>query len=298
MMRFDGTVLAAIELEPDPTPVLAEAGRYAFAAGQPLVVCHVLPELFRVRSMMPELHAHDETRFLELEERVRREVEALISRAGISDGVPVSVQVESGTPHAAITRLVDLLKPGLLVIGGMLPVDRYAHASVGPIVRDARCPVLVVRPSGRGPVLAATDFSIAARRAQDIAALEGHSSGAPVVLMHAVDLMPIVLPPAVGGAPVPMVNPVWLRDEAERELELARRAMGSHVLGRLVEGPAVAAIVQAARELEARLVVIGTHGRSSLARLALGSVAEPVVVEAPCSVLVVRPPLPAAWPGM
>jgi nucleotide-binding universal stress UspA family protein len=49
------------------------------------------------------------------------------------------------------------------------------------------------------------------------------------------------------------------------------------------------AIVQLASDIEADLIVVGTHGRSGLARLLLGSVAEGVVRRAPCPVLVVRP---------
>jgi nucleotide-binding universal stress UspA family protein len=60
-------------------------------------------------------------------------------------------------------------------------------------------------------------------------------------------------------------------------------------------------LAQLAADVEADLVVVGTHGRRGLARLALGSVAEAVVRLAPCPVLVVRPkavpePLPAIEP--
>ena len=48
-------------------------------------------------------------------------------------------------------------------------------------------------------------------------------------------------------------------------------------------------IAQLAADLEADLVVVGTHGRHGIARLLLGSVAEAVVRLAPCPVLVVRP---------
>ena len=48
-------------------------------------------------------------------------------------------------------------------------------------------------------------------------------------------------------------------------------------------------IVEYAREIHADVVVIGTHGRSGVSRLLMGSVAENVVRNAPCPVLVVRP---------
>lgn len=53
-------------------------------------------------------------------------------------------------------------------------------------------------------------------------------------------------------------------------------------------------IVQVAVDLEAQLIVVGTHGRRGVRRLLLGSVAEGVVRMAHCEVLVVRPKDPAA----
>jgi nucleotide-binding universal stress UspA family protein len=55
-------------------------------------------------------------------------------------------------------------------------------------------------------------------------------------------------------------------------------------------------IAQLASDLEAELVVVGTHGRRGLQRLVLGSVAEATVRLAPCNVLVVRPRDEAAEP--
>ena len=54
-------------------------------------------------------------------------------------------------------------------------------------------------------------------------------------------------------------------------------------------GPAFATILDAAREHGADLIVMGTKGRTGLAHLLMGSVAERVVRLAPCPVLTVRP---------
>jgi nucleotide-binding universal stress UspA family protein len=56
----------------------------------------------------------------------------------------------------------------------------------------------------------------------------------------------------------------------------------------VVPGRAAEAIVTWAESAGAQLVVVGTHGRSGLARMALGSTASAVIDHAPCSVLVVR----------
>ena len=55
-----------------------------------------------------------------------------------------------------------------------------------------------------------------------------------------------------------------------------------------IAGPAGTTIVSRADAIGAELIVVGTHGRTGLARLTLGSTAERVIATASCSVLVVR----------
>jgi hypothetical protein len=57
---------------------------------------------------------------------------------------------------------------------------------------------------------------------------------------------------------------------------------------RLVEGEPVREILRAARETACDLIVTGTHGRSGLDRLLMGSVAEQLLRKAPCPVLTVK----------
>jgi nucleotide-binding universal stress UspA family protein len=61
-----------------------------------------------------------------------------------------------------------------------------------------------------------------------------------------------------------------------------------HVERRLEQGDAATAIVRVAQESHCDLIVIGTHGRTGLRRLLMGSVAEKVVRDAPCMVLAVK----------
>jgi nucleotide-binding universal stress UspA family protein len=62
------------------------------------------------------------------------------------------------------------------------------------------------------------------------------------------------------------------------------------VTSRLEEGIPAEEIVRVAREVEADLIVMGTHGRSGLGRLLLGSVAEQVMRHATCPVLTLKAP--------
>jgi nucleotide-binding universal stress UspA family protein len=73
---------------------------------------------------------------------------------------------------------------------------------------------------------------------------------------------------------------------ARAESEL--RDAGLTTETRIVKGDPRDALIDAARSLHADLVVVGSHGRTGLAKLVLGSVATHVVTHAPCSVLVVK----------
>jgi len=75
-----------------------------------------------------------------------------------------------------------------------------------------------------------------------------------------------------------------LAARVEKEL----RAAGLATESRVVKGDPRDVLVDAARSLHADLLVVGSHGRTGLAKLVLGSVAAHVVTHAPCSVLVVK----------
>jgi nucleotide-binding universal stress UspA family protein len=62
------------------------------------------------------------------------------------------------------------------------------------------------------------------------------------------------------------------------------------ITGKLVTGNTFLEIIQAARDDDVDMIVMGTHGRTGLAHVLIGSVAEKVVREAPCPVLTVKHP--------
>ena len=72
-----------------------------------------------------------------------------------------------------------------------------------------------------------------------------------------------------------------LTDNDRRQLQVNAMVLGS-------TSPA-AAIVDYAKETHVDIIIVGTHGRGGISRLLMGSVAEHVVRNAPCPVLVVRP---------
>jgi universal stress protein A len=110
-------------------------------------------------------------------------------------------------------------------------------------------------------------------------------------------LVPVLVLP---GSPVTqppdgveMTNEVVERSEENlvQLLEARARALGvplHSVEPRVRFGGAAERLIAEAKELGARLIAVGTHGRQGLSHLFLGSVAEEVMREAPCSVLVAR----------
>jgi universal stress protein A len=77
---------------------------------------------------------------------------------------------------------------------------------------------------------------------------------------------------------------------AERELQTT----GLKTEAKILHGDPRTALVDAARTEHADLLVVGSHGRTGMAKLVMGSVASYVVAHAPCSVLVVKLARPTA----
>jgi nucleotide-binding universal stress UspA family protein len=127
------------------------------------------------------------------------------------------------------------------------------------------------------------DGSDAARRALERAAGLAATSGTALVVTAA----PLLYPTRRAGD---IVDPQD-SEEAQRLLDEARdelRRRGVRARTHEAAGDPGDAIIEAARESKADLVVVGTRGRSTAVRLLLGSVSTKVVQEAPCDVLVVR----------
>jgi nucleotide-binding universal stress UspA family protein len=140
-------------------------------------------------------------------------------------------------------------------------------------------------------ILHATDFSPASRAGFARAMSMAKADRAELLLVH-------VLTPQAALAVNGYMSPQMYDDldtAAEKygqrhlnALEARARKSGVRSKTLLLHGPADQQIVRAARSAKADLIVIGTHGRTGLARLFLGSVASRVLAGARCPVLTVR----------
>lgn len=142
-------------------------------------------------------------------------------------------------------------------------------------------------------ILLATDGSAASDHAASVAVGLARTHGAKLTALYAVDPYPYV---GLGE-----VNPMGFQAYMSAAQEHAATAH-SRIAALCADGgaavqlevklvedvSAASGIVQAAQAEGADLIVVGSHGRTGIARLMLGSVAAKVVAESPVPVLVVR----------
>jgi nucleotide-binding universal stress UspA family protein len=141
------------------------------------------------------------------------------------------------------------------------------------------------------PILHATDFSSASRPAFAKAIQLAKGTRSELLVLHV--LNPMV--PMIGDRPIDpptytqlqKASRTWALKQLAR-LTARARAAGARATAILMEGSEAGTITRAARSRRASMIVIGTHGRSGIERVLLGSVATRVVSLASCPVLTVR----------
>jgi len=139
-----------------------------------------------------------------------------------------------------------------------------------------------------GPVICAVDDSDGARAALKVALDLAARYEVNTVLVHAEP------PTVVPGVSAALAGQERLRtmeiEDAEKLLAwLAQEEKLDAVDLRAAIGNASDIVVEAARDLEAAFVVIGSHGRRGLRSAVLGSVSLAVATSAPCPVVIVPP---------
>jgi nucleotide-binding universal stress UspA family protein len=218
--------------------------------------------------------------------------------------IDVSFRVGQGEPAEEILRAAAEVGADLIVMGthGRGGLRRLLAGSVAEaVLRRAACPVLALHAPNDQPatarpievILHPTDFSEQGESAMGVARALARDCGARLVLLH-VAASEILLEGMVVSATESAINRKALDEIRDRldgpDLKFPVQAI-------VKEGDAIAGILRAADEERADLIVMGTHGRTGLERLLMGSVAEGVLRRASCPVLIVkRPPRKAAAP--
>jgi len=226
----------------------------------------------------------------------RAELEAWRLDAERRLGRTVESLLVEGSPAEEIARVAEARSCDLLVTGthGRTGVKRLVLGSVAArLLREAPCSVLVV-PLAAGAVEAprriccAVDLSETSREALRQAADMARALGAQLELVY-------VRARLVGAPEMMALGAAAQASEAEQlEAELgpweeeATRWAGSAVAATITQGEPADEVLHRCGAEGTGLLVVGTHGRTGVRRLVLGSVAERIVREARLPVLVAR----------
>jgi universal stress protein A len=141
-------------------------------------------------------------------------------------------------------------------------------------------------------ILVPVDFSPPSDYALTYAKALGDDFGASLHLLHVVEdpLMTGPWPVGVCLGALPRLREEAIEDAESRILECVKSIgeSGREATGEVLIGSPFQAIVDLAFTSEVDLIVMGTHGRTGIPHLVIGSVAERVIRHAACPVLVVR----------
>lgn len=303
-MSERGPIVCGTDLSAVSQANVEVAARMAAVLDRPL---HLV---FVTGAVVPEAEPASEAERV-FRERLHKRVEAaeraLDKAAEVAEalGPHVEKHVLSGRPWEAMIAYAEKVQPSVLAIGphghsGAVRTTRenlsewLIGSTADRVIRHSKWPVLVgprdpeehARQLGGGTWIVAVDFSDASRRALRISAELAGPSKAKLVVAHALSgpfegLEPMTdepFPPVAHGEKERVESELggFVKGEVDDEVELHLRV-----------GEPAHAIADSALDLDAKLIVMGTHGRSGLAHLLLGSVAERVLRRAPCPVLIV-----------
>jgi nucleotide-binding universal stress UspA family protein len=141
-------------------------------------------------------------------------------------------------------------------------------------------------------LLFATDYSEASRRSLQFATSLARDTGAVLLIAHVSDREPCPVGEHFDEEPQP--NPTEIHDlkaivPTDPRVKFEHRLLYGEPGSATIVKPAEA-IMKLATEEQVDAIVLGTHGRSGLSRLLMGSVAESVIRNAPCPVVTIKYP--------
>ena len=238
----------------------------------------------------------------DLEARLRLGATATMQEAQIRltrPGLAVESAVLHGRPAAALIDDARRMAAELIVVGsrGHGTIESMLLGSVSAEVIDhAMTPVLVARGRRIDRVLLAWDGSTAAARAAELLHRWPIFARSSVRVVSVADIKIPWWPDFPGAASAQLMEIYVAAAEASRtrhdllasEMTVKLQAAGLPAEADRREGDAATEILAAAQAFKADLILLGTRGRTGVARLVLGSVARNVLQHASSSVLVVR----------
>ncbi len=223
-----------------------------------------------------------------------KQLEGLVE---VQKEVRTHVDAMTGTPFLELLRRVRDTSADLLVLGsnGSSDPSKGAGVLATKCVRKAATKVLLVRgyhDDRFKNIVACVDFSESSHRVIEQAIRVAQQDGASLRLLH------VFSAPWRGANYIPRPTPEdqqQYSDSLSERLQEALQPFETEIRALQVETNVVEnaresdGIVQFVESAEADLVVVGTRGRTGVRAVLLGTVAERIVRESPCSVLAVKP---------
>lgn len=225
------------------------------------------------------------------------------------EGIEAKAMTVKGDPKSAIVEEAETLGADLIIAGthGYNAFERFWLGSVSrALTSHAHCSVHIVRQRKNGDskekngmrLLLAVDGSACSDRALAEIAERPWPAGSEVCVLSAIHL-PMTPTPETWALPDSYYAHAEKvgREHAEEVVQKAISALNASnkdrevplaVIGQAVVGHAEDVIISTAREWNADLIVLGSHGYKGFQRFLLGSVSQAVASHAPCSVEVVR----------
>lgn len=284
-----GCVLVPTDFSGGSRRALERAALLPLREGGRIDVLHVLPR----RSTGGRAAESDAQALLE---KAAAQIRARTGVRGGGRAPTVTTTFLSGGPHVEIIRHSRALEAELIVIGrggGSRP-RRLPGTTAARVVRMGDVPtLLVVKPAKRAyrRTLVATNLGESTRRILRLARKLRAADAGPIHLLHAYHVPFQGFVPA-GPEERPTLHHQQIREEAQARLSRLCRSLeagGYRIEPVLRHGDPRSTILSEAARLRADLIALGTHGRSGLAHVLVGSVAESVISTASHDVLVARP---------
>lgn len=205
-------------------------------------------------------------------------------------GVEIDTVCAAGEPQEQIVKQAEAQNCDLVVMGlkgQNLPEHALMGSTTARVIGHSRRDILVVPEHAVvsfEKVLLATDGSRYSRRAAARAFKVCRAYGGELTVVSALDAPPRFMQelPEVAADLTAVLQEQVAAFQAEAD------QMGIRCGGLVRPGAAYQVILELARELPAHLIIMGSHGRTGLKRLLMGSVTERVIGLAPCPVLVVK----------
>jgi nucleotide-binding universal stress UspA family protein len=283
------TVVVGVGDLHEPDPVLLAAVALAARTGAVLHAVHAYDIPALIWDAYLEVAAESAGIQEEIAEANADALASAVRRT--APGAKVHCHAFRGTPDRAINEIARKVDADLLVIGAThhrALTRQILGTAARRILRRATAPVLVVRgalPARFERVLLTTDLSELSASVHEVGLdiLDVLSGGE---LIEVDSLVTVELPL---GLPTP-VSTGYLSRTTSLKLQKfldARRPRTGKVQARVRFGVPSAEILDEAAEWAADLVILGTHSRTGVDRVWLGSVAEGVLRDLRCSALVV-----------